>query len=113
MFLIFTSILFHVFASVFIKYGALSMDNFTLYDIITNYHYFIALFFLFLQALSWQLVLKKYKLSTAYMFNSLYYPLILLISFFIFKEDISWGNILGTAIIIFGLMIGTKKEQNA
>ena len=47
------------------------------------------------------------------MFNSLYYPLILLISFFIFKEDISWGNILGTAIIIFGLMIGTKKEQNA
>lgn len=110
MIFLFLSILFHVLASVLLKFGAVEISEFNLISILTNVFYLLSLFFFFLQAIAWQYSLKKYSLNYAYMFTSLYYPLILGASYFIFKESISIGNILGTLIIGFGIAFSKKPE---
>jgi len=91
--------------------GALSMSHYTISSILSNYYYILSLFFLFLQAMVWQFALKKYKLNHAYMFTSLYYPLLLLSSYFVFQEEITVGNIIGTAVIISGLVFPLLKTK--
>lgn len=81
------------------------MESYSLSYILTNYFYFASLFFLFLQALSWQFALKKYDLHRAYVFMALYYPLILIASYFLFDEHLTSGNIAGVILIIGGLSI--------
>jgi multidrug transporter EmrE-like cation transporter len=108
MWLIALTILFHLFASVFLKTGAIYMDEYAVLQIISNKFYWLSIFFLFLQAITWQLALKKYSLNYAYMFTSLYYPAILIISFFVFSEDLTIGNILGTVLIVFGLILSKR-----
>ena len=99
------AILSHACAAVLLKYGAVSMEMYALPYILTNYFYFASLFFLFLQALSWQFALKKYDLHQAYIFMSLYYPLILVASYFLFGETITTGNIAGIVLIMGGLSL--------
>ena len=99
------SITFHVVASICLKSGALYLRDFTILSIMTNFLYLTSLFFLFLQALTWQYALKKFNLGYAYMFTSLYYPIILLASLFLFNETVTFGNIAGTFIIITGLSL--------
>lgn len=105
------SVLFHVCSSVALKFGALNLGSFSLLNVLTNVFYLLALFFLFLQALSWQHSLRHFNLSHGYMFTSLYYPIILLASYFIFSESLTLGNIAGTAIIISGLLLTRKPEK--
>ncbi len=109
---IFLSILFHVCASVALKFGALNLSSFSLVNVLTNIFYLLALFFLFLQALSWQQSLRYFNLSHAYMFTSLYYPIILLASYFIFRESLTHGNFFGTTIIISGLLLTKKPKKH-
>lgn len=104
------AILFHACAAVLLKYGAIHMETYSLSYIATNYFYFASLFFLFLQALSWQFALRKYDLNRAYVFMSLYYPLILFTSYFFFNENITTGNIAGIVLIIGGLSL--RQGQN-
>jgi multidrug transporter EmrE-like cation transporter len=99
------AILFHACASVFLKYGAIKMEGYTLHFIISNYFYFASLLFLLFQAISWQFALKKYDLHHAYVFMSLYYPFILVASYFIFNENITIGNMAGVVLIIGGLSL--------
>lgn len=109
--LIFLSIIFHVLASIFLKFGSLSLGGYNVLEIVTNPYYIISLFFLFLQAIVWQFTLKRYNLNFAYSFTSLYYPLILLSSFFIFNENITIGNVIGTFIIVVGLILSLKNKK--
>jgi drug/metabolite transporter (DMT)-like permease len=95
-----------------LKFGALSLGGFSVVNVLTNIFYLLALFFLFLQAFSWQQSLRRFNLSHAYMFTSLYYPFILLASYFIFSESLTLGNIAGTAIIITGLLFTRKPEKS-
>jgi multidrug transporter EmrE-like cation transporter len=105
MIFIICAILFHVCASVLLKYGAINMESYSLPYIVTNYSYIASIIFLFLQALSWQFALKKYDLHQAYIFMGLYYPLILIASYFLFDEKLTTGNLAGVILIIGGLSI--------
>lgn len=109
MFTVLLSIIFRVFASLFLKEGAISMEEYSFLNIATNYYYFISIIFLALQAVCWQLSLKKFDLNYAYMFNGLFYPLILIVCYFYFGESISVNNIIGMVFISGGITLSFKR----
>lgn len=59
-------------------------------------------------ALLWQQVLKRIELSLAYMFKGLTVVFVMLMAFFCFKEPISVQNVIGSAIIIWGITLFAK-----
>ena len=64
-----------------------------------------AVFVLGLYASFWQVILKKIPLNRAYMFRSLGVIYGLAIAFLVFHENITWLNILGSALVLLGLLI--------
>lgn len=56
-------------------------------------------------AVLWQIALKRVNLNQAYLFRSLGLIYGLCIAYFAFHESISWQNVLGAFIVLFGLLI--------
>ena len=107
------SILFHAAASILLKFGALSIEYFSILEVATNGFYLLSILFLFLKAIVWQLSLKTYNLNYAYLFTSAYYPIILFVSYLVFKESITFGNIVGTVLIVIGIIYLMKRRSHA
>ena len=105
---LFLSFVFQALTVVFGKKASISMVQFGFNDVVLNPFYLTVLFCLFMQAVFWQLVLKHFDLSYAYMFMSLIYPVILLTGYALYGERISLNNIIGTGIIIFGIVVLIK-----
>jgi len=103
-------LMFQTIASVFTKIAALNMESFTTATISTNTFYFVSLLCMGLNAITWQIVLKKYPLSVVYYVNSSLLVIMLFVSRFYFDETITDGNILGSIFIIFGLLFLIKKS---
>ena len=61
-----------------------------------------------LYALLWQQVIAKMPLSTAYMFKGTSLIFVLLFSALLFGEAITLNNLLGSAIIIAGIVLYAK-----
>ena len=61
-----------------------------------------------LYALLWQQVIARMSLSTAYMFKGTSLIFVLLISALLFGETILINNIIGSAIIIVGIVLFAK-----
>lgn len=60
----------------------------------------------------WQLLLEKMELTSAYLRKGIYYILVLLWSCVLFDEKITLMNILGSIIIMLGLVLAsTEKEE--
>ena len=102
---IFLSIFFQSMAVILNKTASLYMKTFDFFSIIKNPIFFGVLICLGFQAIFWQMVLRKYELFFAYIFSSLIYIIILVISYFIFKEHIYMRNILGSIVIMVGVII--------
>jgi len=75
-----------------------------------TYNVFIVLGFLaaFLAAFSWIKALQNYNLSYAYPFMSLSFPLVSILSIFVFNEEIRVNQWVGLCIILFGLYLGSR-----
>lgn len=58
-----------------------------------------------LYAILWQQVLKRIELSMAYMFKGTSIVFIMLLAYALFGEQITWNNIIGTTIIIIGIVL--------
>lgn len=67
-------------------------------------------FFFALRGFVWAIILKRMKLSVAYPVLSLSFPLVLLVSFFVFGETVSIYNILGACLIAGGLVLISRGE---
>lgn len=89
---------------ILLKRTALSLQHFSLIQVATNPFYLTALCFLGVQALLWPLVLRRLPLFLVYSLMVLSYPGILLASFLVFHESPSLMNLLGAALIIFGVV---------
>lgn len=61
-----------------------------------------------LYALLWQQVIARMPLSTAYMFKGTSLVFVLLISALLFGETITTSNLIGSAIIIAGIVLYAK-----
>lgn len=59
-------------------------------------------------ALLWQQVIARLPLSTAYMFKGTSLIFVLLFSVLLFDEAITLHNVIGAAIIIFGIILFAK-----
>ena len=59
-------------------------------------------------AVLWQQVIKRMALSTAYMFKGTSLIFVLLISALLFGEAITVNNVIGSAIIITGIVLYAK-----
>ncbi|WP_424991780.1 EamA family transporter [Paenibacillus turpanensis] len=68
----------------------------------------MGLTFSVITTISWIYTLRYIPLNFAYPFFSLAYPLVLICSFFIYGEDLTVGKIVGTVIILMGLVIISK-----
>lgn len=99
------SILFQASSGIFGKYAALSTEKFNLLATITNVFYLLSIVCLILQAIFWQQALVHYPLSFAYPFISLVNFVVLILSYFLFQENISNNNILGLILISCGITI--------
>lgn len=62
-------------------------------------------------ALLWQQIIKRMPISEAYMFKGTSIVFVLLLSACFFEEVITWQNIVGAAIIIFGIGLFAKAEK--
>jgi drug/metabolite transporter (DMT)-like permease len=107
------TILFQTLSIMVGKYASLRLGEFNIYNIATNYFYYISILFLFFQALTWQIVLKRNDLSHAYVFMNLVYIFILIFSRILFKEKVYISNILGALVILCGVVVCIKgAEEN-
>lgn len=58
-----------------------------------------------LYAVLWQQILKRIELSLAYMFKGTSIVFVMLLAYVLFGEQITWNNIVGTIIIIMGIVL--------
>jgi len=103
-------------AAVMGKFASLEVDTRELSGIdaiISNPWYLGSLFFLGLQAITWQLVMRNFPLSWAYFFNSMLYVLILVSGVAFFGETVTTGNIVGTLFIVSGIVLMTSARSKA
>ncbi|MCX7018460.1 MAG: hypothetical protein NTY46_05570 [Candidatus Sumerlaeota bacterium] len=99
------SLLFQILSMIFGKYASLQLDRFTPTYIMQNYYYLASFCCLGLQAVCWPLALRRFPLFWSYMFMSCIYVAIPLISHFIFKEEVSPGNAVGSVIVMAGILV--------
>lgn len=62
----------------------------------------------FLAGVSWMLTMTKFEISYAYPFVSLNYLLVLAAGFMLFNETISMAKILGSVLVILGIIVISK-----
>lgn len=60
-------------------------------------------------AVCWQQVIKRIKLSTAYMFKGTSLIFVMLLACIIFGEHITLNNIIGATVIIIGITLYAKE----
>jgi len=59
----------------------------------------------FLASLAWMAALTQFELSFAYPFTSLSFVTVILLSAFLFNEGLTLNKLIGTAVILIGLVI--------
>lgn len=59
-------------------------------------------------AVLWQQVLARVPLSIAYMFKGTSLIFVILLSALLFQEGITWQNVIGSAIIVSGIILYAK-----
>lgn len=90
------------------KAAALYMDRLPGFDVTGNPWYLATLLCLLAQAFVWPLVLKRVPLSFAYSFGALQYPVTLLISRAVFGERITSANVIGSGLIVAGILVWAR-----
>jgi len=101
------SLLIQSLSSVFIKYAG-RYQTFSKEFFI---FYFLGLACLGIFAIMWQLLLELIPLTTAYLRKGILYILILIWSVILFKEQVTFHNIIGSIIIIAGISINGMDEH--
>lgn len=96
--------LLYSFVSIFTKYASL-------YPYLSSQHILSiigALCVMMIYALLWQQIIKQTALSTAYMFKGTSILFSMFLSSILFKESITLTNMIGSIIIIFGIILFAK-----
>jgi multidrug transporter EmrE-like cation transporter len=114
LYLILLSVLLGAAGQVLVKFGAVNLnfnnENFfnIFLSILTNIPVMSGIIVYGISFLIWIKVLSKVELSYAYPMVSLGYVLIIIFSYFIFKENVTITRIFGVVIIIIGVIIVSK-----
>jgi len=118
-FYIFLSIFFAVCSQLIIKWkmSAFSINNIgdTVIDkfifafsMLFNLWIMLSIIFTLLSGLSWMIAMTKFEISYAYPFTILGFVAVMVLSHFLFNESLNFYKVLGTFIIIIGILIVSK-----
>jgi multidrug transporter EmrE-like cation transporter len=110
---VFFAIIFQASSGILAKYAAVSLNDVALIFLVTNAFYLSSLLCLALQAIVWQMALKHYDLSFIYPFISLVNFIILVSSYLLFNESITFANIAGLVIISCGVCLLSREAIKA
>ena len=66
----------------------------------------------FLASLCWMMAISRLPLSKAYPFTALSFPLVAIISTWLFRETLDWHKIAGTALIIAGVIVVSRSGMH-
>lgn len=81
-------------------------------DVVSNPWIMIGLVIIIIETVLWIAVLSKIDLSLAFPLASSSYVFILLVSAFILHEQVSVNRVIGTVLIMIGIVIVTKSSEN-
>ena len=101
------SILILIFTFVVYSFSSIFSKNASMYDTLSIEYIVFSigvLFCLGLYAILWQKVLTFMPLNKAFLCKSMTIVLILAISYFVFDESITINNVIGTCLILAGLV---------
>jgi len=59
----------------------------------------------FLASLAWMAAMTRFQLSYAYPYMGLVFALLLLASVFLFHEAVTWPKLIGTVLIVVGVVV--------
>lgn len=93
------------------KYGSTGKEIGSIFDIIKLFFSPVIFVGLILYACTtglWLYILSKIPLSFAYPIQALAFPIVLVISTFLFKENISVSKFIGVCFICFGVFVATR-----
>lgn len=117
-FYIFLSIFFAVCSQLIIKWkmsvfsfdgDATIVDKFSFaFSMLLNPYIILSIIFTLLSGLSWMIAMTKFEISYAYPFTILGFIAVMILSHFLFNENINFYKILGTFVIILGIFIVSK-----
>jgi uncharacterized membrane protein len=85
-----------------------SEKAFFLIKAIFDPYIFSSFFSAFIASLTWMAALKDFELSKAYPFMSLSFVCVLFLSYFLFRETINTQKVIGTILIVAGIIIVSK-----
>lgn len=106
------SIIFQSISSVLSKFAATDLKSGSFLLVIINSYYLLSIISLLLQAMFWQLALRELDLSIAYPLTALNNVFILVFSYLIFNEHVTFNNILGVLIILSGILVQSVKWES-
>ncbi len=109
---LFLSIIFRSLSTICAKQAALTSMGAGVWGILLNYWLVAEVIMLIAQAFCWALVLRRLPITLAYPFMSLAVGLNLAAASFIFKEQVEPQNIIGVAIIVFGVFVMNFKQRS-
>ena len=66
----------------------------------------------FAASLCWMAAIGRLPLSKAYPFTALSFPLVAIISTWLFRETLDWHKIAGTALIIAGVIVVSRSGMH-
>ena len=117
-FYIFLSIFFAVCSQLIIKW---KMSSFSFNDtqgvigkfllaisMLVNPYIILSIIFTLFSGLSWMIAMTKFEISYAYPFTILGFIVVMIMSYFLFDEDLNIYKIIGTFIVIIGIIIVSK-----
>ena len=115
---IFLSIFFAVCSQLIIKWkmsvfsfdnNANIIDKFTFaFSMLFNPWIMLSIVFTLLSGLSWMIAMTKFDISYAYPFTILGFIAVMILSHFLFNENLNVYKIAGTFIIILGILVVSK-----
>ena len=112
--LILSGVLLNAFAQLLLKKGMLGIGYFEMQfenlipmikKVAVNSYILLGLGSYVISVTIWLLVLARVEVSYAYPFLSVGYVVVTLMGYFIFQESLSWIRVIGTSIIIVGVIL--------
>lgn len=97
------TLLIQSFSSVFVKMAG----RYPVMSFHFLFYYGMGILCLGIFSIMWQFLLERIPLTTAYLRKGITYVLVLIWSVLIFREQITWNNVLGSIIIIIGVGINS------
>ena len=116
---LFFTIIFTVFSQIIIKwqvnvYHKSDLDNhyLFLFQLLLNPWILLSILFTFFAGICWMYTMSKFEISYAFPFMSLNYILVLFLGYFLFGETITTEKIIGSFLIIIGVITIFRGSAN-